>query len=562
MNAKSWTKVILAALVVVAIALGAAYRTNLAAWFGWGMAQAQTEKQVGHDTTQGGEPKVLYWYDPMHPWNKSDKPGIAIDCGMKLVPKYADEAEPTSAEAPAGGPMGEMQAGAIQLSPAKQQLIGVRTGTVAAEDLSQIIRAVGLVEIDETRKTHVHTKVSGWVRKVLVDYTWQHVEKGAPLFTLYSPELVSAQQEYLIARRAQSYLGASPYAEASQGSEALLRAARRRLQLWDVTDEQIAELEQRGTAQEEITFYSPVTGHVVERNLFPNQYITAESVTYTVVDHSRVWVQVQLYEYESAGVRVGLPAAMTVQAYPGRVFPGQVAFVQPHVEMMTRTLPVRLEFENPELVLKPGMFATAELRVGLGRQMVVPRDAVLDTGARQIVFLAREGGYFEPREILVGARLGDRIVVLKGLAPGDTIATSAVFLLDSESRLKSAMPGMQPSDAATEGSRGAPGAVTAQIEFTTTPSPPRFGTNELGVRLRNASGKPVTDAEVRVTFLMPAMPTMGMGAMQQQATLAHTGNGEYHGQLELPMSGTWQVTVTARRQGQVLASKQFSVVAE
>lgn len=433
MIAKSWTKVVLAALVLGAVALSAAYLTNLTAWFGRERAEAQTDEHAGHEAKQPGERKVLYWYDPMHPQYKSDKPGIAPDCGMKLVPKYADEAEP----------MSEMPAGTVQISPAKQQLIGVRTGTVTAEDLAQTIRAVGLVETDETRVARVHTRVSGWVRRVFVDYTWQHVEKGAPLFTLYSPELVSAQQEYLIARRAQSYLGSSSYAEAAQGSEALLRAARQRLKLWDVTDEQLAELEQRGVAQEELTIYAPAGGHVAERKVFLNQYITPDSELYTIADHSRVWVQVQLYEYESAGVRVDMPVAMTVEAYPGRVFPGRVVFVPPHLESATRTLPVRLEFENPELALKPGMFATAEIRVALGRQMVVPRDAVLDTGTRQLVFLAREGGYFEPREILVGARLGDRVVVLKGLTPGDAIVTSGVFLLDSESRLKSAMEGMK-----------------------------------------------------------------------------------------------------------------------
>ncbi len=442
MNTKFW-KVAFGLTLAGAIVLAGVYRAELAGWFGRESAEAQADPHAGHEMKQPGERKILYWYDPMHPWNKSDKPGIAVDCGMKLVPKYADEAAPASGEASTGMSMDEMQGSAVQISPANQQLIGVRTGTVTAEEMSQTIRATGLVEVDETRVADVHTKISGWVRKVSVDYTWQHVQKGDPLFTLYSPELVSAQQEYLIARRAQSYLGSSPYSEAAQGSEALLRAARQRLKLWDVTDEQVAELEQRGTAQEEMTFYSPVTGHVTERKVFPNQYITPESDLYTVVDHSRVWVQTQLYEYESAGVREGMPVAMTVEAFPGRVFRGRVNFVQPHLEHMTRTLPVRLEFENPELTLKPGMFATVEIRVALGRQIVVPRDAVLDTGARQLVFLALPGGYFEPREIQVGTRLGDRVTVLKGLAAGDRIATSGVFLIDSESRLQGAMQGMQ-----------------------------------------------------------------------------------------------------------------------
>ncbi len=442
MNAKSW-KAILGLALVGALALAAAYRAELAGWLGWTTAQAQSDAHAGHERKQPAERKILYWYDPMHPQYKSDKPGIAPDCGMKLVPKYADEAEPAPAEAPAGAPMGEMQGVAVQISSAKQQLIGVRTGVVTAEDLAQTIRATGLIELDETRVARVHTRVSGWVRKVFVDYTWQHVHQGDPLFTLYSPELVSAQQEYLIARRAQQYLSNAPYPEAVQGSASLLRAAREKLRLWDVTDAQIAELEQRGAPQEELTYYSPVTGHVVERKVFPNQYITPESDLYTVADHSHVWVQAQLYEYESAGVREGMPVTMTVETFPGRTFRGRVAFVQPHLEMATRTQPIRVEFENPEFALKPGMFATVEVRVPLGRQVVVPRDAVLDTGTRQLVFLAREGGYFEPREIQVGTRLGDRVVVLSGLKTGDTIVTSGVFLIDSESRLKSAMQGMQ-----------------------------------------------------------------------------------------------------------------------
>lgn len=437
------TKAILLALLglalLVAVGLGIAYRQALLTWLQGEQPPAtatRSGEHAGHDRAAmapAGERKILYWYDPMHPQYRSDKPGIAPDCGMKLVPQYAEEAE-----APAALPTGT-----VHISPEKQQLIGVRTAPVTAENVTQTLRAVGLVEVDETRVAHVHTKVSGWVRRVFVDYTWQHVHQGAPLFTLYSPELVSAQQEYLIARRAQAELGTAAYREAAEGSAALLRAARMRLKLWDVTEEQIAELEARGAPQEELTVFSPAGGHVSARNVFPNQYITPESDLYTVVDHTRVWVQAQLYEYEMAAVRAGQPATMTVEALPGRVFRGQVSFIPPHLEMETRTQPVRVEFENPELLLKPGMFATVELQVPLGRRIVIPREAVLDTGTRQLVFLARGQGYFEPREIQTGARLGDRVVVLDGLRPGDTVVASGVFLLDSESRLKSAMGGMQ-----------------------------------------------------------------------------------------------------------------------
>lgn len=429
-----------ALLVLLALVMGLlalVYWQHIIAWMGGRPAPSVTGgERVGRDVTTiapSGERKILYWYDPMHPWNKSDKPGIAVDCGMRLVPKYAEEMEA----------MKEMPAGTVQISPAKQQLIGVRTGTVAAEDITQTIRATGLIEIDETRVAHVHTKVSGWVRRVFVDYTWQHVERGQPLFTLYSPELVSTQKEYLIARRAQAYLGQGPYREAAAGSEALLRAARERLKLWDVTEEQIAELEARGAAQEELIVFAPIGGHVSVRNVFPNQYVTPESDLYTLVDHSRVWVQAQLYEYEIAAVRVGQAATMGVEALPGRVFRGRVALVAPHLDMTTRTVEVRLEFDNPELALKPDMFATVELEVPLGRHVVAPQEAVLDAGVEQVVFLVHPGGYFEPRQVKLGARVGDRFIVLDGLQPGDTIVTSGNFLIDSESRLKSAMEGMQ-----------------------------------------------------------------------------------------------------------------------
>src|SRR3972149_6865162 len=266
-------RIILLGAAVLALVAGAvfglSYGPEIAAWLGRGAPAAPPAagEPAGHDMAameQPGERQVLYWYDPMHPAYKSDKLGVAPDCGMQLVPKYAEEMEA----------MKEMPAGTVQISPAKQQLIGVRTATVVAEDLTQTIRAVGLVQVDETRVAHVHTKVSGWVRRVFVDYTWQHVERGQPLFTLYSPELVSTQKEYLIARRAQAYLGQAPYQAAAAGSEALLRAARERLKLWDVSDEQIGELDARGAPQEEMTFYAPIGGHVTVRNVFPNQYIT------------------------------------------------------------------------------------------------------------------------------------------------------------------------------------------------------------------------------------------------------------------------------------------------
>lgn len=542
------------AVVVAALAVGVGYRHELLGWVR-GPAAGEHAGHTQQATAQmTGERQILYWYDPMHPAYTSDKPGVAPDCGMQLVPRYADEVEPAAG----------MAQETVQLTPEKQQLIGVRTTTVVEEPVNRTIRAVGLVEIDETRITHVHTRVSGWVRRVFVDFTWQHVQRGAPLFTLYSPELVSAQQEYLIARRGKEELARSTYPEVAKNSEALLRASRERMKLWEMTDQQIAELEATGVAQEELTVFSPVTGHVSVRNVFPNQYVTPESDLYTVVDHSHVWVQAQLYEYELEEVRMGQPATMTTPAFPDRAFHGRVTYINPHLEMTTRTLDVRLEFPNPEFALKPGMYADVMLDIPLGRQVVVPREAVLDTGTRQLVFLALPDGYFESRQVRLGPQLEDRVVVLEGLRPGETVVTSGAFLIDSESQLSAALGGLQPPKGPTGVGQAAPGegAVSTQIEFSTRPSPPRVGRNEVTVRLRDSSAKPITDAEVTVTFFMRAMPSMGMDAMHQRAALPHTGNGEYRGELELPERGNWRVTISAQRAGEAPASKQLNVQAQ
>jgi RND family efflux transporter MFP subunit len=415
--------------VIVVTALAVSYRHSVISWVqgkeGATLSSSEATpgqmaaQHAGHDMPSPApsgeaEREILYWYDPMHPAYRADQPGIAPDCGMQLVPKYADEAAALADLAP----------GTVQISPERQQLIGVRTTEVKVEHLSRPVRAVGIVEIDETRIAHVHTKVRGWVRQLYVDYTWQYVEKGQPLFTLYSPDLFSAQKEYLLALRARDYLGEAPYQEVAQGSTSLLQSARERLRLWDVSQEQISQLEATGKPQEEITFYAPVNGHVQTRNIFPNQYVTPADDLYTLVDHSHVWVQAQLYEYEIDAVQVGQPVNMTVTALPGRVFRGKAIYIDPHLDYTTRSVNVRVEFANLDLSLKPGMYATVELDLPVGRHVVVPREAVIDTGARQLVFLARGDGYFEPREIEVGPRLEDRIVVLRGLEPGETIVST------------------------------------------------------------------------------------------------------------------------------------------
>ena len=389
------------------------------------------------------ERKILYYEDPMHPWYRSDKPGIAPDCGMKLVPVYAPESTPAQAPVP----------GTVQISADKQQLLGVTTAKAEYRSLSKMIRAVGNVAIDETRLANVHVKTSGWVQRVFADSTWQLVKKGDPLFTIYSPDLLATQQEYLLALKAQHELGGSPYQEVAAGSESLLEAARRRLELWDFTAEQIRQLGVTGQPQREVTYYSPANGYVMERRAFPNQYVTPDTELYKVADLSTVWVQADVYEFEAPRVAVGQEAIITAESLPGRTLRGRVVYIYPDVKPETRTLTARLEFPNPELQLKPGMFLNVELHRSLGRQLTVPVDAVLDSGQRQIIFVDRGDGRFEPRDVVLGERTEEMATILHGLRAGERVVTRANFLIDSESNLRAAitgmagMPGMQPEGA-------------------------------------------------------------------------------------------------------------------
>jgi len=376
----------------------------------------------------GAERKVLYWVDPMHPWYKSDKPGTAPDCGMKLVAVYAGD----EGKFPAGG----MPAGTVQITPQKQQLIGVEYGTVEYETVTDAIRAAARVTLDETRIAKVQTKLEGWIDQVFVDFTGKHVTKGDPLLTLYSPEALATQQEYLLAVKAQRAMQDNPVHEMAGSTENLVAAAKKRMELWDITDRQIEEMASTGRALKNLTLVSPISGFVTERNAFPKQRVTPETVLYTVADLSTVWVVADVFEYEAAGVRVDQPASLTLAYLPGRVFRGRISYILPQVDPATRTLKVRMQFDNPGYALKPEMYGEAQLQTGGVRRLVAPRSAVLNSGDKQTVFVDRGNGYFEPREVKAGAERGDRVEILSGLKAGERIVTSGNFLIDSESRLK------------------------------------------------------------------------------------------------------------------------------
>lgn len=379
-----------------------------------------------------GGRSILYWYDPMHPAYKTDKPGIAPDCGMTLVPKYT--ADPKLAKMPTG---------TVTITPDKQTLAGVRTMVVERKPLIRDIHTTAQIVADESKIAHIHVKVAGFIDKIYVDFVGQLVKKGQPLFTLYSPDLVSTQEEYLIAKRGESSLGSAPFLEVSDGARSLLRSTRERLKLWDISDDQIAELDRTGKVVKDLTFYSPLTGFVTDRKAFPQTSVTPDTELYTVSDLSTVWAEAQIYEYEVPYVHLGQMMSLTLSYYPGKSYTGKISYIYPTVDTQTRTVKVRVQIPNPGFALKPQMFADAQLRVDYGTKVVIPQEAILDSGTEQLVFLVHDGGVFEPRKVTLGPVIDGNYAVLTGLKGGETVVTSGNFLVDSESRLKSSMGGMQ-----------------------------------------------------------------------------------------------------------------------
>ncbi len=424
-----------------------------------------------------GERKILYWVDPMHPAYKSDKPGIAPDCGMKLEPVYADGGPAAAAPAerkvlhyrdpkdhsytsdkPGLNPetgnelepvyaddASAMPPGTVRIPAEKQQLIGVKYGTAEVSGGARTIRAVGKVAFDETRISHVHSRTEGWVDKVFVDFTGQLVTKGQPLLTMYSPELLASQRELLIAAKAKKVMRDNPFPMAEDQSRALFDAARRRLELWDLSDAQIGRVLETGEPIRNVTLSAPASGYVTERKAFPNLKVMPDTDLYTLVDLSRVWIIADVFEYEAPDIHVGQPARVTLSYAGGRSIPARVDYIQPQVDPMTRTLKVRLDAANPNLLLKPDMYADVEFRVAMPQRLTAPAEAVLDTGERKTVFVDRGNGFFEPRQVETGEREGGRIVILKGLKAGERVVTSGNFLIDSESQLKAAAEGMTPA---------------------------------------------------------------------------------------------------------------------
>ncbi|MEN8133566.1 MAG: efflux RND transporter periplasmic adaptor subunit [Pseudomonadota bacterium] len=415
-------------LFIIAVGLGA----------GGGYWYAlKTEGTTTGETVKQAAKKPLFYRNPMNPQITSPVPA-KDDMGMDYVPVYADQ---ETEDAPAG---------TVKIDSVTVQDIGVRTAHAQRRTLSRTIESVGRVAHDEERLTRLHPKTEGWIEQLFVNKTGEPVQRDTILLNIYSPKLVTSQQEYLLAMNNLKSLEAlqdSPFEGILKGARDLVRSSRERLVLLDVPEHQIRELEQTRQVKKSLHIHSPVKGIAMKINVREGQYVTPKTELFTLADLSRVWVYAEIYENELPWVQVGDEAQMRLAGVPGRVFRGQVTYVYPYAEAKTRTIKARLEFENEDLLLKPDMFANVTIHAKRSIDaVVIPAPSVVRSGVREQVFVVRAPGKFEPREVELGVSSGPWVQVLEGLEPGEEVVTSALFLIDSESKLREAAAKMREPD--------------------------------------------------------------------------------------------------------------------
>lgn len=375
--------------------------------------------------------KIKYWVAPMDPTYIRDGPGKS-PMGMDLVPVYEEEGETKE------------PASTIHIDPVTIQNMGVRLAKVERKPLVKDIRTLGHITFNETRIHAVNTKFSGWIEKLYVNFAGEKVRKGQPLFDIYSPELVTAQEEYRLALHQYANLSESSYPSIREGARRLLEASRTRLRYWDLTEEQIKQNERTGKTTKTLTVYSPADGVVLKNQALEGHYVKAGERQYEIADLSTVWVDVDIYEYELPWVREGMPAEMELSYIPGKRFKGKVLYLYPYLKAKTRTAKLRLQFANPGYQLKPHMYANIYLKSTVdGDSLVIPQESVIDSGVRKVVFVSLGKGKFQPREVTLGVEGNeDEYQVLDGLREGEEVVVSAQFMLDSESRLREAIQKM------------------------------------------------------------------------------------------------------------------------
>ena len=432
---------------------------------------------------------------------------------------------------------------------------------------------MGRLDYDERKLAEVTLKVEGYIGDLFVDYTGKPVRKGDPLFTIYSPELVTAQEEYLLAHETLGRLGGSNVPSALDSARSLVRASRERLRLWDLTDQQVRALEESRKHELYQTIYSPISGVVIEKMAFKGHRTEPGMPLYKIADLSTIWVYADIYEYELPFVQVGQEARITLAYYPAEEWTARLTYVYPSIDPKTRTAKVRFELPNSgKHQLLPEMYGNVELHVPAGERLTVPETAVLDSGRRQVVFVASTDGQLVPRDVKLGSRFDYYVEVLEGLSPGERVVTSANFLVDSESKLQAAesMMGMMGAIGMGDwkmesarpmemGGQAGPGQEERRVgdlmvAVSVAAGPAKVGENAIRVRVRDASGAPVKGAAVSFSYTMD-MPGMSI----EQARAQERGDGMYEGSARFTMAGPWGLVVQIERPGKPPAREKFTL---
>jgi RND family efflux transporter MFP subunit len=480
---------------------------------------------------------------------------------------HSQAAEHDQASAPAARPATgtntERQAestppSVLQLSPAEITAAGVQVAEARVQRLKTDIEAFGRVEQPETQLAAQSARVGGRIDRLFVQYTGERVRRGQKIAEVYSPEVATATDEYRLALQNRDRLSRSDDKQAVSAADALVTASRRKLELWGISEQQIGHDDASGIPH--VTLYATANGTVVERKATQGQYVNAGDTLFTVADLSQVWIKADVYESQLAQVRPMQSVEITSDALANKTIHGQVEFIEPSASPQTRTVPVHVHVANPGMRLVPGMFVRASF-VSTAAQdtVVVPRSAVLDTGTHKIVYIAKQDGGFESREVEVGTASEDLFPVTRGLKVGDTVVIAGNFLIDSQTRLSSGMSGLYGGSKQFGPEQNSPAqsdapAQSARISFRAEPDPAKGGAeNMFHVALTGADGNAIPDAQVKVTLVMPAMPAMNMPEMRNAFDLPFLG-GMYAGKGSVPMEGSWNVLVEARRNGKVIAT--------
>lgn len=472
-------------------------------------------------------------------------------------PRTKPEAEKADASA------SDIQLTNIQLTQKERSDIGVETVEVRRRNLERALIAVAKVDEPETQLASISARIGGRIDKLYLDFTGQQVRRGQTIASLYSPEVFSAAEEYRLSLENRKRLGTGAEPLAVSGAEDLVTASRRRLELWGLTAQQLDEIASSSSAkpQIELPIYSTVGGIVTERKVTQGQYVNAGEVLFTVTDLSTIWVKADVYQPDLPSVHTGQSVEITSDSLPGSTLHGRVGFLDTSINPQTRTASARIQIPNPNLRLRPGMFVQVKFAAPAGRDMLaIPRSAVLDTGTRQIVYVAKSNGEFEGRQVQLGAPGNDYYPVLAGLKEGERIVSQGSFLIDSQTRITAGMTGLYGGakefdhGQSGQGQAQAPAVPQIKLSFRSDPETPRGNSNAtLHVTVLDASGKPLTDVQVKVTLVMPAMPAMGMGEKRAATDLAWKGS-DYVGTIKVPTAGSWNVEVNASRGGQLLGS--------